>query len=79
MGQRYPYSTRSEKNNLVFLHIYGIRAPISLLFFYHQETESESCEIEMRIYQPISTHKNISKALLDNDIHTLQDKKKILW
>ena len=42
-----------------------------LLFCDHQDTESEPCEIEMSIYQPISTHKNISKDILENYIHTL--------
>ena len=32
----------------------------------------------MSISQPIFTHKNISKALWDNDIHTLQDERKIV-
>ena len=30
----------------------------------------------MSMYQPISTHKNISKALWDNYIHTIQDERK---
>ena len=33
----------------------------------------------MRIYQPIFTRKNISKALREEYIHTLQDGRKILW
>ena len=63
---------------VVFLHIYRVRANF-LLFCDHQDTESELCEIEMIIYQPITTNKNIFKALLDNDIHTLQDRRKLLW
>ena len=31
----------------------------------------------MRIYQLILTHKNTSKALWDNDIHTLQNGRKM--
>ena len=78
MGKWYPYSTWSEKTIAVFLHIYVIRANL-LLFCDHQDTESESFEIETSIFQTISTHKKISKDLLDNDIHTLQDWWKILW
>ena len=33
----------------------------------------------MIIYQLIFTHKNISKALWYNDIHTLQNGRNILW
>ena len=33
----------------------------------------------MSIYQLIFTHKNISKANWYNDIHTLQNVRKILW
>ena len=50
-----------------------------LLFCDHQDTESESCEIEMIISQPISTHKNISNTLWDNNIYTLQYWRNILW
>ena len=56
--QQYLYYTRQDKNILVVLHIYEDSA-IILLFFDHQDTESESCEIEMSISQPILTHKNI--------------------
>ena len=44
------------------LHIHGARA-IFLLFCDHQDTESESCEIDMSISQPIFTHKNIYQML----------------
>ena len=44
MGQTYPYSTRWKQNIVSILNIYEARA-ILLLFFYHQDTESESCEI----------------------------------
>ena len=40
---------------MVIIHNYGARS-ISLLFCDHQDTESESCEIEMSIYQPIFNH-----------------------
>ena len=33
----------------------------------------------MSTSQLIITHKNISKALFDNDIHTLLNGRKILW
>ena len=52
---------------MAILHIYRARAN-SLLFCYHQETESESCEIKVIIPQPISTHKKISKDIWDNGI-----------
>ena len=51
---------------MAILHIYGARS-IFLLFHDHQDTKYEACEIEMSISQPIYTHKNISKALKDND------------
>ena len=54
MIQRYLYSTRWEKNVVAIIHIYGARS-IFLLFYDNQATESESCEIEMIISQPIST------------------------
>ena len=43
---------------MVIIHIYGARS-FSLLFCDHQDTESESCEMEMSIPQPIFTHKII--------------------
>ena len=46
---------------MVTIHIYGARA-IFLLFCVHQDTGSESCEIEMRISQPIFTHKKNTKG-----------------
>ena len=69
--QRYIYSTRWQKNIVVILHIYGARA-ILLLFCDHKDTESESREIGMSIYQTIFTHKTIPKALWYNNIHNLQ-------
>ena len=63
---------------MVFIHIYGARS-IIVLFCDHQVTESESCEIETSISQPIFTHKKISKYLLDNYIHTIQYGRIILW
>ena len=52
---------------------------ISLLLHVHQDTEYESCEIYIRISQPIFTQKRTSKYLWDNDIHALQNGGKILW
>ena len=46
---------------LVVLHIYRDIAN-SLLFCDLQDTVSESCKIEMSIYQPIFTHKNDIKG-----------------
>ena len=63
---------------MAVLNIYGTRA-IILLFCYHQDIESESREIEMIISQPVLPHKKIPKALLENDIHTLQDWRILLW
>ena len=75
MGKWYPYSTWWEQKIVEILHIYGGRA-ISLLFCDHQDTQSESCEIEMNISQPIFAHKKISKTIWYKDIHTLQDWRK---
>ena len=61
-GQQNPYYTRWEKNIVAIIYIYCTRAVI-LLFCDYQDTESESCEIEMIIYKPILTHKNASKDL----------------
>ena len=72
MGQQYPNSTIGEKKNVPTLYIYGDRA-ISQLFCDHCDAESESCEIEMSISQPIFTHKNVSEDIWDNNILTLQD------
>ena len=60
---------------MITLHNYGARA-IFLLFCDHTDTESESREIQMSISQPIFTNTNISKALWDNDINTVQDGRK---
>ena len=44
--QQYLYYTRQDKNILVVLHIYEDSA-IILLFFDHQDTESELCEMDI--------------------------------
>ena len=50
-----------------------------LLFCDHQDTESESCEIEMTIPQPIFTDNiYITKALCDINICALQDRRKMM-
>ena len=61
MGYRYPYFKRWEKNVAAILHIYGYIA-IFLLFRDFQDTESESCEIEIGISQPIFTNKIYTKG-----------------
>ena len=58
MGQQYPYSTRWVKIIVVVIHIYGGRA-IFQLFCDNQDTESNSCEMEIGVSGPIFTHKNI--------------------
>ena len=62
MGKLYPYSTKWKKNIVVILHIYGAIA-IFILFCDRQDTESESCEIEMSISQPMFTYKNIKGSM----------------
>ena len=49
---------------------FGTRA-ISLLFCVHQDTESEKCEININISEPITTKKKNPKALCDIEIHNL--------
>ena len=63
---------------MVIIHVYGAIA-VLLLFCDHQDTEYESCEIEMSISQPIFTQEKKSKALRDKYIHTKQNGRKILW
>ena len=50
----YPYSTRWEQNTVAIIHIYEARA-IFLLICDNQDTEYETCEIEMSITEPIFT------------------------
>ena len=50
MGQQYPYSTSWEKSRILVLHINRAKARF-LLLLDHQDTESESSEIEMSISQ----------------------------
>ena len=57
MGQQYTYSTRWKQNIVVVIHIYGVRA-IFLLYYNHQDTESESQGIKISIAGPIFTQKN---------------------
>ena len=66
------------ENTVVILHNYGART-ISLLFYGDQGTENEYWEIKMSTNKPIFTHKIISKALLDNNIHTILKDKKKVW
>ena len=57
MIKRYPYSTRWEKAIVGVIHIYGYRA-VLILFCDNQDTESESCKIEMGKSRPILTQEN---------------------
>ena len=65
-------------NIVVILHINGARA-IFLLFFDHQDTESESREMEICVAGPFLTQRKIPNSLWDNDIHTLQYGRNPLW
>ena len=47
---------------MAFLHIYGSRV-IFLLFCDHQDTESESREIEISLAGPIFTHNGIKGSM----------------
>ena len=60
MVQLYSYSTILLRNIVVVLRIYGSLA-IFILFFDHQDTESESREMEIGVYQPILTQKIIQR------------------
>ena len=51
VGQLYPYSTTLEKNIVGIIHVYSARS-IYLLFYDNPDTKSNSCEMEMSIYQP---------------------------
>ena len=53
----YTSYTIWEKHIVVVLHIYRARA-ILILFCDHQDTESEWCEIEISVSQPIFAQKN---------------------
>ena len=50
MGQWYPYHTAWEKNIVEIIHVYGARA------CDHQDTEPESCDVEINIYKPMINH-----------------------
>ena len=60
------------------LHIYRARA-IFMVFCVCKDPESESCKMETGVDGPIFTQKRIYKALWDNGIHTLKDRRIILW
>ena len=72
MGQGYSHSTKWEKITAVILHIYGARA-ISYYFMMTKTLyqSNGNKNILTNIY-----YENISKALRDNDIHTLQNGRK---
>ena len=58
MVQGYPYPTRWVGKIMIILHIYGPKANF-LLFCDHQDTESESREIEIVVLGLIFPQKNI--------------------
>ena len=58
MGKGYPYPTIWVGKIMTILHIYGAKTNF-LLFCDHQDTESESQEIEVVVLGLIFTQKNI--------------------
>ena len=58
------------ENIVVVLCIDGALAIILLFCDYH-DTGSESCDMEKDVSVPILTHKNITKAIWDKNVHTL--------
>ena len=50
-----------------------------LLFWYHQDTESEYWEMKIGEAGLILTQKKIPKAIRDKNIHTIQYGWKMLW
>ena len=69
MGKLYPNYTGWLKKLVVVLHIHGPRA-IFILFCNYRVSESESWDMKVVVAAPILIGK-ISKALWDNDIHTV--------
>ena len=63
---------------MVIIRIYGART-IILLIYDDEDTLSTECEIEMTISQLIFANKNISKAIWDNDIQTIQNGRNTMW
>ena len=78
MRKQHQHSTKWVNFFVASLHIYR-SLDISLQCCDPQDTESESCEIKMSIHKSIFTHKKIPKDIWDNDIHSLQDRRRILW
>ena len=77
MVQLYSHSTKWNKDTVIILHINSSRG-IFLLCYGDKDTLCTEYEIQMTISQLIFTHKNISKAIWENDIPTLQIGRKIL-
>ena len=69
MEQGYPNHTRRVKKPVVIFHYHGPRA-IFILFCNYRDSESESWDMKVVVAAPILIGK-ISKALWDNDIHTV--------
>ena len=65
-GTTIPILYNMGENIVVVLHICGSRA-VLLLFFNHQDTRSDYCEIERRIFQPIFTQRK-QKRLYETTI-----------
>ena len=78
MGQKYPHCTIFKKHFVVVIYNYGALY-IFLLCFDHQDTESESWEMEIGVDGTILTQTNTSKALWDINIHSLQYRSHKLW
>ena len=62
---------KMRENILAIIRIYGARA-ILLIFYYNQDTEYESQEIDIGVAQPLFTNKNIPKTICDKAIHNIQ-------
>ena len=73
----YTYSIKWVKNIVVILHIYGAR-DIFLLFCDHQDTESESWEMEIGVTGPLFTHKNIKGSMVQRYTYPTRWEKNIV-
>ena len=63
---------KTKENIVVVLLIYGALV-VFLLFYYHQDTKYESCQMENSVAGPILPHTKTAKALWDNNIYALKD------
>ena len=76
-GTSHTYSKGWVDFVLVILHFFGDLA-IFLLFCNHQNTKSESRDMEIGVSGPIFTHKNIKGSLVQWNTYK-KNWKKILW